>query len=212
MASDINHVILLGRLTRDIELRYTNGGSCVGRFSLAVNRNKRSADGQWEEETGFFDVVLWGKQAESLSTYLRKGKQIAVEGSLRQDRWEQDGQKRSRVEIAANTVQLLGAEKAMFRHLKSGKKGPKHGVIYQHPDVHRAPYWQRGKIARALAGKVLIAAKIDQYHGEFAGDRLNEEFSRRVEDIRRRYPDPPKKPQKSGKKGRQGKGGKNRRH
>lgn len=108
MASDINHVILLGRLTRDIELRYTNGGSCVGRFSLAVNRNKRSADGQWEEETGFFDVVLWGKQAESLSTYLRKGKQIAVEGSLRQDRWEQDGQKRSRVEIAANTVQLLG--------------------------------------------------------------------------------------------------------
>ena len=84
-------------------------------------------------------------------------------------------------------------------------------MIYQHPDIHRAPYWQRGKIARALAGKVLIAAKIDQYHGDFAGDRLNEEFARRVEDIRRRYPDPPKKPQKAGKKGRQGKGGKNRR-
>ena len=113
--------------------------------------------------------------------------------------------------LPSSTVQLLGAEKAMFRHLKSGKRGPKHGVIYQHPDVHRAPYWQRGKIARALAGKVLIAAKIDQYHGDFAGDRLNEEFARRVEDIRRRYPDPPKKPQKAGKKGRQGKGGKNRR-
>lgn len=112
--------------------------------------------------------------------------------------------------LPSSTVQLLGAEKAMFRHLKSGKRGPKHGVIYQHPDVHRAPYWQRGKIARALAGKVLIAAKIDQYHGDFAGDRLNEEFARRVEDIRRRYPDPPKKPQKAGKKGRQGKGGKNR--
>ena len=113
--------------------------------------------------------------------------------------------------LPSSTVQLLGAEKAMFRHLKSGKRGPKHGVIYQHPDIHRAPYWQRGKIARALAGKVLIAAKIDQYHGDFAGDRLNEEFARRVEDIRRRYPDPPKKPQKAGKKGRQGKGGKNRR-
>lgn len=113
--------------------------------------------------------------------------------------------------LPSSTVQLLGAEKAMFRHLKSGKRGPKHGVIYQHPDVHRAPYWQRGKIARALAGKVLIAAKIDQYHGDFAGDRLNEEFARRVEDIRRRYPDPPKKPQKAGKKGRQSKGGKNRR-
>ena len=111
--------------------------------------------------------------------------------------------------LPSSTVQLLGAEKAMFRHLKSGKKGPKHGVIYQHPEVHRSPYWQRGKIARALAGKVLIAAKIDQYHGEFAGDRLNEEFEKRVQDIRRRYPDPPKKPQKQ-KKQRRGKGGRNR--
>lgn len=108
--------------------------------------------------------------------------------------------------LPSSTVQLLGAEKAMFRHLRSGKKGPKHGVLYQHPDVHRAPYWQRGKIARALAGKVLIAAKVDQYHGEFIGDRLNEDFRRRVEDIRRRYPDPPKKPQKS-KKTRRGRGG-----
>ena len=113
--------------------------------------------------------------------------------------------------LPSSTVQLLGAEKAMFRHLKSGKRGPKHGVIYQHPEVHRSPYWQRGKIARALGGKVLIAAKIDQYHGEFAGDRLNEEFMKRVEDIRRRYPDPPKKPKKAGKP-RRGKGGKVRQH
>ncbi len=107
--------------------------------------------------------------------------------------------------LPSSTVQLLGAEKAMFRHLKTGKRGPKHGVIYQHPDVHRAPYWQRGKIARALAGKILIAAKVDQYHGEFIGDRLNEEFSARVEEIKKRYPDPPKKPQKTGKKGNRGK-------
>ena len=113
--------------------------------------------------------------------------------------------------LPASTVQLLGAEKAMFRHLRSGKRGPKHGIIYQHPDVHRSPYWQRGKVARALAGKLLIAAKVDQYGGEFIGDRLNEEFQRRVEDIRRRYPDPPKKPQKSGKKTRRGRGGKGKR-
>ena len=62
--------------------------------------------------------------------------------------------------LPSSTVQLLGAEKAMFRHLKTGKRPPKHGVIYQHPDVHRAPYWQRGNIARALAGKVSIAAKM----------------------------------------------------
>ena len=103
--------------------------------------------------------------------------------------------------LPSSTVQLLGAEKAMFRHLKSGKKGPKHGVIYQHPEVHKAPYWQRGNISRALAGKILIAAKIDQYHGEFRGNVLNEEFMKRVADIQKRYPEPPKKPKKSGGKG-----------
>ncbi len=103
--------------------------------------------------------------------------------------------------LPSSTVQLLGAEKAMFRHLRSGKKPPKHGVIYQHPEVHRAPYWQRGKMARALAGKVLIAAKIDQNRGEFRGDVLAEEFAKRAEDIKRRYPEAPKKPQKT-KKGR----------
>ncbi|MDR2846079.1 MAG: ribosomal biogenesis protein [Candidatus Methanoplasma sp.] len=105
--------------------------------------------------------------------------------------------------LPSSTVQLLGAEKAMFRHLRSGKKPPKHGVLYQHPDVHRAPYWQRGNIARALAGKVLIAAKIDAYKGEFRGDVLKEEFSLRVKDIKRKYPDPPKKvakPQGNGRK------------
>lgn len=107
--------------------------------------------------------------------------------------------------LPSSTVQLLGAEKAMFRSIRSGKKGPKHGVIFQHPAIHRSPYWQRGKIARAIAGKVLIAAKIDQYHGEFAGDRLNAEIDARGAEIRKKYPDPPKKPQKpkNGKKPRQ---------
>ncbi|MDR0887753.1 MAG: ribosomal biogenesis protein [Candidatus Methanoplasma sp.] len=98
--------------------------------------------------------------------------------------------------LPSSTVQLLGAEKAMFRHLRSGKNPPKHGVLYQHPDIHRAPYWQRGNIARALAGKVLIAAKIDAYKGEFKGDVLKAEYALRVKDIKRKYPDPPKKAEK----------------
>jgi nucleolar protein 56 len=97
--------------------------------------------------------------------------------------------------LPSSTLQLLGAEKAMFRHLRSGKRPPKHGAIYQHPSVHRAPYWQRGKIARSLAGKALTAAKIDHFKGEFRGDVLAEEFDARVEDIRRRYPEAPKKKQ-----------------
>jgi len=100
------------------------------------------------------------------------------------------------VTLPSSTIQLLGAEKAMFLHLRSGKKGPKHGVIFQYPDIHRAPYWQRGNIARALAGKVLIAAKIDHFQGEFRGDTLTKEFKARVADIKRRYPDPPKRSEK----------------
>lgn len=95
--------------------------------------------------------------------------------------------------LPSSTVQLLGAEKAMFRHLRSGKNPPKHGVIYQYADLRKAPYWQRGNIARALAGKVLIAAKVDQYKGEFCGDRLNKELQERIAEIKRKYPDPPKK-------------------
>lgn len=95
--------------------------------------------------------------------------------------------------LPSSTLQLLGAEKAMFRHIRSGKAPPKHGVIYQYPDLRKAPYWQRGNIARALAGKALIAAKVDTYGGEFCGDRLSEELAARIADIKRRYPDPPKK-------------------
>ena len=95
--------------------------------------------------------------------------------------------------LPSSTVQLMGAEKAMFRHLKSGKRPPKHGVLYQHPSVHTAPYWQRGKIARSLAGKALIAAKIDSCDGEYKGDILVSEFEKRVADVKRRYPEPPKR-------------------
>jgi single-strand DNA-binding protein len=105
--ADVNHVILVGRLTRDAELKYTPSGFPISTFSLALNRNKKNGD-QWVEEAHYFDVELFGKSAESLKTYLVKGKQIAVEGELRQDRWEQDGQKRSKVKIAASNVQLLG--------------------------------------------------------------------------------------------------------
>lgn len=104
---DINHVVLVGRLTRDAELRYTNSGSAVANISLAINTRRRRDD-QWVEEAHFFDAVVWGKTAESLSPYLTRGKQIGLEGELRQNRWEQDGQRRSKVEIFTRNIQLLG--------------------------------------------------------------------------------------------------------
>jgi single-strand DNA-binding protein len=105
--ADINHVVLVGRLTRDAELKYTAGGQAVCKFSIAVNRRKKSGE-QWVDEANFFDIVLWGRQGESVNQYLLKGKQVGIEGELRQDRWEQDGQNRSKVEIVANNLQLLG--------------------------------------------------------------------------------------------------------
>jgi single-strand DNA-binding protein len=109
--ADINQVVLVGRLTRDAELKYTNTGSAVSKFSLAINRRRKSGD-QWVEEASFFNVVVWGRVAEALSPYLVKGKQVGVNGELRQSRWEQDGQPRSRVEVVANNIQLLGGRGA----------------------------------------------------------------------------------------------------
>ncbi|MCL2706277.1 MAG: single-stranded DNA-binding protein [Spirochaetaceae bacterium] len=105
--TDINRVFLVGRLTRDAELRVTTSGTSVAKFSIAVNRSKKSGD-QWDEEVNYFDIVLWGKTAEALSKYLTKGKQVAIDGELRQSRWEQEGQNRSRIEIHAANIQLLG--------------------------------------------------------------------------------------------------------
>lgn len=105
--SDVNSVVLVGRLTRDAELKYTQGGMAICRFSLAINRRRKNGE-EWVEEANYFDIVLWGKAGETINQYLTKGKQVAIEGELRQNRWEQDGQARSKVEIFANNVQLLG--------------------------------------------------------------------------------------------------------
>jgi single-strand DNA-binding protein len=107
MAADINHVVLVGRLTRDAELKSIASGQAVCKFSIAVNRSRKNGE-QWEDEPNFFDVVLWGRRGEALHQYLNKGKMVAVDGELRQDRWQQDGQNRSKVEIVANNIQLLG--------------------------------------------------------------------------------------------------------
>lgn len=111
--------------------------------------------------------------------------------------------------LPAGTIQLLGAEKAMFAHLRQGKKPPKHGIIFQHPTVHRAPYWQRGNVARVMGGKLAIAARVDYYGGEYIGDSLNDDIARRVEEIQSKYPDPPVEKKRRPQEGRR-RGGKDR--
>src|SRR5512136_1151218 len=108
--SDINQVILVGRLTRDMELKYTNTGFAIGKISIAVNRRCKKGD-EWIDEVNFFNITLMGKIAESLNKFLVKGKQIGVEGELHQSRWESDGQARSSVEIYAGKIQLIGGNR-----------------------------------------------------------------------------------------------------
>lgn len=98
--------------------------------------------------------------------------------------------------LPSGTIQVLGAEKALFRHLKDGSNPPKHGIIFQHPLVHRAPYWQRGKIARAFASKIALAAKVDGHSDKFIAEQLKKELLERIEEIRERYPEPRRKPKK----------------
>ncbi len=107
MATSINHVVLVGNLVRDGELRYLNSGTSVMNFSIAVNRSRKQGD-QWVDEAMFFDVELFGRQAEAIQRFMVKGKQVGVQGELRQDRWEQDGQTRSKVKVHAINLQLLG--------------------------------------------------------------------------------------------------------
>lgn len=91
----------------------------------------------------------------------------------------------------SSTVQVFGAEKALFRSLKTGADPPKHGIIFRVSEIHTAPYWQRGKIARALAGKLSIAARIDAYSDRNIGISLREDFLKRVEEIKKQNPNPP---------------------
>lgn len=93
--------------------------------------------------------------------------------------------------LPASTIQVLGAEKALFRALRTGGKPPKHGIIFQYPQLHRSPKWQRGKIARALAAKLAIAAKIDYFTGRLVGDKLVKDLEERIEEIKELYTKPP---------------------
>ena len=110
--TDTNHVILVGRLTKDLgtderSFGYVANGQARANVSIAVNRSKKNGD-QWIDEVNYFDVTIWGKTAENLKPYLTKGKQIVVDGYLKQDRWEKDGQKFSKVSVVANNIQLIG--------------------------------------------------------------------------------------------------------
>ena len=113
--TDINSVVLVGRITKDVgsderSFSYIGNGTAKAVVNIAVNRGVKKGD-KWEDETSFFDVVIWGKTAENLKPRLTKGTQITVSGYLKQDRWEKDGQKQSRVQVVADMVEIPNVSK-----------------------------------------------------------------------------------------------------
>ncbi len=107
MARSLNQVTLMGNLTRDPELRQTPTGQNVTSFSLALNRSYKDAGGEWQEATDYIDIVCWGPLAERVAQYLSKGRRCLVQGRIQSRSWEQDGAKRSKVEVLANDVTFL---------------------------------------------------------------------------------------------------------
>lgn len=111
MAASFNRVILLGNLTRDVELRYTQGGTAVTEVGMAVNDRRKSPTGEWVDETTFVDVTMWGRTAEVAGEYLGKGSQVLIEGRLKLDSWQdKEGQKRSKLRVVCERLQMLGTK------------------------------------------------------------------------------------------------------
>lgn len=108
MARSFNQVTLMGNLTRDPDLRQIPSGQSVCSFSLALNRSYKGSDGEWQEATDYVDVVAWGPLGERVAQYVTKGRPVLVSGRLQSRQWEQDGQKRNKLEVVANDVTFLG--------------------------------------------------------------------------------------------------------
>ncbi len=107
--ANFNRCILIGNLTRDVELKHTSHGTAVTEIGLAINERRKTKDGEYVEETTFVDITLWGRTAEVAAEYLHKGSPALIEGRLKLDTWETDGQKRSKLRVVGERMQLLGS-------------------------------------------------------------------------------------------------------
>jgi single-strand DNA-binding protein len=112
MAGSFNKVILMGNMTRDVELRYTPSGTAVTDIGLAVNEKRKNQAGELVEETTFVDVTLWGRNAEVAGEYLAKGSPILIEGRLKLDQWEtDDGERRQKLKVVCDRMQMVGSKR-----------------------------------------------------------------------------------------------------
>ena len=121
--ANLNRVFLIGNLTRDPEIRYIPSGKAVADLNMAINRKYRTASGEVKEETCYVGVVVWERQAETAGEYLKKGSAIFVEGSLRYEQWETNGEKKSRLRVNADRIQFLDRLKRPVEPNQASEEG-----------------------------------------------------------------------------------------
>lgn len=133
--ANLNKVLLIGTLTRDPEIKYTPKGTAIADIGLAINRNYTTDSGEKREEVTFVDVTLWGRVAEIVGEYCKKGRPLFVEGRLQLDTWDdkQTGQKRSKLKVVGDNIQLLGGKEG------GGEAPRKHGEYSSRPPASRRP-------------------------------------------------------------------------
>jgi single-strand DNA-binding protein len=152
MAS-FNKVILLGNVTRDPELRYIANGTAVTDIGLAVNDRRKTATGEWVEETTFVDVTLWGRTAEVAGEYVTKGAPLLIEGRLKLDTWEKDGKKNSKLRVVGERMQLLGSRGGDGPRGEGGKPKAKTAGSRE-PAPQAEEYDQSGGYGAAVSGGI----------------------------------------------------------
>ncbi len=138
-----NRTILVGNLTRDVELRHINNGTAVTEIGLAVNDLVKKGD-QWIDETTFVDVTLWGRTAEVAKQYLSRGSSVLIEGRLKLDTWEKDGQKRSKLRVVADKMQMVGGRGEGGQRPQASQQQPvashQQEISYQGPSDIDIPF------------------------------------------------------------------------
>lgn len=153
--ADFNRVILMGRLTRDIEVKYTQSGLAVTEVGLAISDRRKNQAGEWVEETVFVDVTLWGRQAEVASEYLSKGSPLFIEGRLKLDTWETDGQKRSKLRVVGERMQMIGSRQQGAGGTNAGKgRDP---ATFDESEYSSRPTYDETAAARAGGGPTAAA-------------------------------------------------------
>lgn len=131
-----NRVILMGNLTRDIQLRYTPAGTPVTEVGMAINDRRKGQNGEWIDETTFVEVTFWGRTAEVAAEYLSKGSPVFVEGRLKYDTWEKDGQKQSKLRVVCDRMQMIGGQRDGAQRSNSASAPAAASTVHQQHDEY----------------------------------------------------------------------------